>query len=100
LSHREKKAWREAESIEWFTEDQALTQSYAFAPPLPPLPSVSSTGNTQEDWEFRRDNLLTGDGEGGGGGGAKSDDREKDWSSINHSILSASLLAFFSLCDR
>jgi hypothetical protein len=35
----------------------------------------------------RRSILLTGE-EGGGGRGAKSDDREKAWSSINHSILS------------
>jgi|688.fasta_scaffold345016_2 hypothetical protein len=43
----------EAESIEWFIVDQALS-------PRTHLPSVSSTGDTQED------NLLTGEGEGVG----------------------------------
>ncbi len=33
------------------------------------------------------DKMLTGDGEGGGEWGAKSYYGEKDWSSINHSIL-------------
>jgi hypothetical protein len=35
----------------------------------------------------KRGNFLTGEGEGGGGG-AQSYDREKAWSSINHSLLS------------
>jgi hypothetical protein len=34
---------------------------------------------------------------GSGGGGAKSHDGEKAWSSINHSILAALTLNFFSL---
>jgi hypothetical protein len=33
--------------------------------------------------------LLAGRGGGGGGGGAKSYDGEKEWSFINHPILSA-----------
>ncbi len=47
--------------------------------PLPPLSSVSSTGDTQEDWE--REQLAVGRG-------GASDDREKALSSINRSILS------------
>jgi hypothetical protein len=42
------------ESIKWFIEDQAFSPSFDFAPPptpFLPLPSVSSTGDTQEDWE-------------------------------------------------
>jgi hypothetical protein len=35
----------------------------------------------------RRSSALTGE-RGGGGGGGNSCDREKAWSSINHSILS------------
>ncbi len=43
----------EAESIEWFIEDQAFSMKYALAPPPPPLPpSASSTGDTQEEWEI------------------------------------------------
>jgi hypothetical protein len=34
-----------------------------------------------------RDDILTGE-RGGGGGGAKSCERKKTWSSINHSTLS------------
>ncbi len=39
------------EIIEWFIENQALSLSYDWLlpHPLPPLPSVSSTGGTQED---------------------------------------------------
>ncbi len=66
-----------SEINEWFKEDQAFSSFctvYDLAPPqpLPPLLSVSSTGDTQEDME--RDNLLTGGGgEGWGfGEGAKS----------------------------
>ncbi len=51
------------ESIEWFIEDQAFSPlSYDLAPPPPPLPSESSTGDTQEDWERE----TTADGRGGG----------------------------------
>ncbi len=48
--------------------------------PSHPLPSVSSCCDTQEDGE-RETTFWQG------GGGAKSNDSEKDWSSINHSIL-------------
>jgi hypothetical protein len=69
--------------------------------PTSPSPVSKLDRKTQDTGRLRkRDNLLSGDGEGGAGGGAKSDDSEKDWSSINHSILSAFLLASFSLCDR
>jgi hypothetical protein len=46
---------------------------------LPPLQTVSSTGDTHKDGE--RDKLLTGEGGQGGWRGAKA------WPSINHSIL-------------
>ncbi len=59
----------------------------AVPPSTPPssLPSVCWTGDTQEDCE--RDKLLTGEGKGVARG-AKSYDRKKAWTSINHSILS------------
>ncbi len=38
-------------SIEWFREDQAFSPSYDLAPPPPPLPSVSSTGDILEEYE-------------------------------------------------
>ncbi len=53
-----------AENMEWFTEDQTFSPSYDLAPPtplLPPLRSVSSTGDTQEDWERE----IFADGRGG-----------------------------------
>ncbi len=59
------------------------------AHPLPPhLPSVSSIGDTQEDWE--RETTCCGErGVGGSGRGAELyDHRKKAWPSINHSILS------------
>ncbi len=46
-------AWPTAERIEWFEEDWAFSRSYELAPPPPPLASVNSTGDTQEDWEKR-----------------------------------------------
>ncbi len=51
-----------------------------------PLPSVSSTCDTQEDWE--RETTCWQETRGGDGGGAKLCDGEKAWSSINHSLLS------------
>jgi hypothetical protein len=52
-----------------------------------PLPSESSTGDTQDDPEGRKEDiLLTGKG-GRGGREAESHDREKAGFSINHSIL-------------
>ncbi len=47
---------------------------------------------------IKRDIFLMGEG-GVGGGGAKSDDREKAWSSVNYSILSA-LLLFACTCTH
>ncbi len=53
---------------------------------VPPLPSVSSTGDTQEDWE--KEASCWGSYEWGRGvWGAESYDRKKFWYSINHSIL-------------
>ncbi len=56
--------------------------------PFPPITSVSSNSDTQEDWE--RETTCSGEtGLGGEGGGwAKSYDSKKAWSSINHSMLS------------
>ncbi len=54
--------------------------------PTPSVPSASSTGDAQEDWE-RETTLLMGRG-GKGGQGAKSYDGEQTWSSVNQSILS------------
>ncbi len=48
-----------------------------------PLPLLRHTGRLR-----KKDNLLTGQGEGSGRG-AESYDGKKSWSSINHSILSA-----------
>ncbi len=46
---------KNAECIEWFIEGQTSSWSYDLAPPEPPTPSlppsVSSTGDTQEDWK-------------------------------------------------
>ncbi len=50
-----------------------------------PSPSVSSTGDTQEDWE--RGTSCCREREGGRDGRAKPYDGEKTWSSINQSIL-------------
>jgi hypothetical protein len=66
-----------------------LARSYYLAPPPPPLP-VSKLTFFLSLPVCRRSSLLTGEG-GGSRGGAKSDDVEKAWSSINHSILSGSI---------
>jgi hypothetical protein len=56
-------------------EDHALSRSYDLAPrpSPPPLPSISSTGDTLED-------LLPGEGDGGERGAEET---------INHTILPA-----------
>ncbi len=72
-----------------FTESQAFSRSYGLAPrppTPPPLPSVSSNGDTQEDWE--RETTCWGERVEGGGRGAKSYDRKESWSSTNFLILS------------
>ncbi len=55
---------------------------------LPPPPEVSSTGDTQEDWE--RETTCWRDRGEGGGRKAESCDRKKKkaWSSINQLIIS------------
>ncbi len=76
-----------AESIEWFTEDQASSPWYDLAPPPPsPISTVNSTGDTHEDLHVERDTTCCQEG---GRGIAKSYVGKKAWSSINHLILSA-----------
>ncbi len=60
-------------------EDQAFAPSYALAPPPPP--PVSKLYLFLSLSVCHRSSFLTG------GGGANSHDGEKEWSSINHSIL-------------
>jgi hypothetical protein len=54
---------------------------------LPPSP-VSKLDRRRTGKLKMKDNLLAGEGVGGGGG-AKSYNHKKVWSSLNHSILSA-----------
>ncbi len=82
-------------SIERFIEGHAFFNLINFmirlqVHPLPPsLQSVSSTGNTQEDWERETTCKRKRGGKGGGEGrGAQSYDSKKAWPSINHSIPS------------
>jgi len=64
-------------AVAWFDSSPTLSTPFA---------SVSSTGDTQEDWE-REATFWRKRGEWGGFG-AELHDRKKSWSSINHSILS------------
>jgi hypothetical protein len=97
-SHDSKKAWPSINHsilsdlsplrqrvFECFIENHTLSPSYdlAIPHPYPPLRKVSSTDDTQEDWE--RETTR-----GRGRGGEKSYDGKKASSSVNHSILSAS----------
>ncbi len=53
----------QAEDIEWYLEDQAFSHRMIMLLPhylRPPLPSVSSIGEIQEDWE--RDTVQLADG--------------------------------------
>ncbi len=69
------------ESIEWFIEDQAFLWSYDLdSPPSPPLPT-SPVSKVSLFLDLPVRSRV-------GGMGAKSYDREKAWSSTNHSILS------------
>ncbi len=70
------------ESIEWFIEGQAFLRSHDLAPP--PVCNLSLFHSLPV---CSRSSLLTR--ERGEGRGTKSCDREKAWSSINRSILSA-----------
>jgi hypothetical protein len=79
------------ESIEWFIHkiyrfrvSQAFSRLYDLAP-HPPRPPVSKLDPRHTGRLRKRDNLLPGER---GGRAAKSYDRKKAWSSINHSILS------------
>jgi hypothetical protein len=53
-----------------------------------PLFPVSNLDRRHTGRRRKRDNFLTGRGEGRGGVGAKPYEGEKAWSSKNHSILS------------
>jgi hypothetical protein len=79
---------RGPESIEWFIEGKAFSRSYDSAPRPPPLPSVSSTGDTQKYLE-RETTCWRERGGEGDGRVADSYGRKKARSSINHWILSA-----------
>ncbi len=73
----------------YFIEDQTFSLSSDLAPPPPPPFSKLVWRHTRR--LRKRDNLLTGVGGGGGrsyGRGAESNDDEKTWSSVDHSILS------------
>ncbi len=77
------------ESIEWLTEDQAISRLYDMAPrPPPPLPPPATDRKTEKERQLA-------DGESGRkevhGWVAESYDREKACSSKNHSILSAEM---------
>ena len=71
-------------------EDQVFLLLYDLAPPSPPptlLPLASCLSFS--DFLYVAGRAYWWErGVGGGGGGAISYDDEKDWSSINHSILS------------
>jgi hypothetical protein len=69
------------ESFEWFIGGQAFLRSHDLAPP--PVSNLSLFLSLPV---CSRSSLLTR--ERGEGRGTKSCDREKAWSSINHSILS------------
>ncbi len=70
-------------SIEWFIEDQAFSPSIIWLLSLLPLLSISCLSFSV--FLCCQSSLLRGEG---GGGGAKSDDSEKAWSFINHSMRS------------
>ncbi len=68
----------EAESIEWFIEDQAFSPSYDLAPPPPPPSSPVSKLSfflslLRGEWGWGRSHIIR---------------HEKAWSSINHLINS------------
>jgi hypothetical protein len=89
-----------SDSIECFIEDQVFSQSDDFLAPLPPphpSPSVSSTGDTQKRLS-KRDNLLTGDGEGVGGDQIILS--RESLLLFNHSILSGLWCALFAMWEK
>ncbi len=71
--------------INWGPGSLAIVWFGSSLTPSPPLLSVSSTNDTQEDWE--REKIIWREG-GGDERGAKLYGHERAWSSINHSILS------------
>ncbi len=78
-----------AEGIECFVEGQAFSQSYCFGSVTlsSPLPVSKLIDRRHKERLGKRDNLLTGEVGEEGGRGAKSHDRKKAWTSVNHSIL-------------
>jgi hypothetical protein len=75
----------DSESIERFIEYKAFSPSYDWAPRPPPSPVSKLDGDTNTEKERQ---LAEGRVGGGGEGRAESNDSEKAWSSISHSILS------------
>ncbi len=95
----------QAESTEWFTEGHAFSRSYALLL-AHPLPSISSTDDTQEDWE--RETSCERERRGGGRGPEESLVRYKSfntlwgqdiisrYSSDQHFLLPAKNLAYWT----
>jgi hypothetical protein len=82
-------------------EGQAFFQSYDLAPhpPLPPLLSVSSTGDILE-WKTKKERQVAeGRGKTGMSEEPKQRTAEKTWPSINCSILSDTVCSFQKLDD-
>ncbi len=81
------------ESIEWLIDDQAILRSYDSAPrPPPSTPPLRQQVVSLSQSSCVLPVKLTEEGEAVGcGRGAKSNDREKAWSSINHSMLSGTV---------
>ena len=75
------------ENIEWLLEDLALSISLFIWFGSSPPPPVSKLERWHTGRLRKRDNLLTGEGEGGKEW-AKSYDGEEAWSSISYSMLS------------
>jgi hypothetical protein len=87
------------ESIECFIQDQAFSPLFHLAPPspLPPLYRQQAVSLSQSSCVSSVE--LT-DGRGGGRGAKSSYDDKKAWTSIHHSILSASIHLQFYLSYR
>ncbi len=83
----------------WFIKDQTFLPSYDLAP-LPPIaPSPVSKVSLFLSLSVCRAYWQKGGTGGGSRGRSESYEREKSWSSINHSILSAQAHAPFAGID-